>query len=90
MLESACVSDMLPLAPQERIAELEENMEQLMTDLDSSMQDVVSRDEEIDRLVAKLAGGQVSISLLHLTDYADSACSTNSRAQYSVLWTVLT
>ena len=40
-------------------------MEQLMTDLDSSMQDVVSRDEEIDRLEAKLAGGQVSESTLH-------------------------
>lgn len=44
---------------QERIAELEENVEQLMTDLDSSMQDVVSRDEEIDRLEARLASTQV-------------------------------
>ena len=64
---------MLPSATQGRIAELEENMEQLMTDLDSSMQDMVSRDEEIDRLEAKLAGGQVSNSILHLTEYADRA-----------------
>lgn len=32
-----------------------------MTDLDNSMQDVVSRDEEIDKLEAKLAAGQVSL-----------------------------
>ena len=44
---------------QERAAVLEETVEQLMTDLDSSMQDVVDRDEEIDSLEAKLAGIQV-------------------------------
>ena len=44
---------------QERAAELEESVEQLMADLDNSMQDVVSRDEEIDRLEARLAGTQV-------------------------------
>jgi len=49
---------------QDRIAELEENVEQLMTDLDNSMQDVVSRDEEIDKLEARLAGTQVSTSIL--------------------------
>ena len=49
---------------QDRIAELEENVEQLMTDLDNSMQDVVSRDEEIDKLEARLASTQVSTSIL--------------------------
>ena len=49
---------------QDRIAELEENVEQLMTDLDNSMQDVVSRDEEIDKLEARLADTQVSTSSL--------------------------
>ncbi len=49
---------------QDRIAELEENVEQLMTDLDNSMQDVVSRDEEIDKLEARLAGTQVRTSIL--------------------------
>ena len=31
-----------------------------MTDLDSSLQDVISRDEEIEKLEARLAEGQVS------------------------------
>ena len=43
---------------------LEETVEQLMTDLDNSMQDVVDRDAEIDSLEAKLAGIQVE-SLHH-------------------------
>ena len=45
---------------QERNAELEENVEQLMTDLDSSLQDMISRDEEIEKLEARLAERQVS------------------------------
>ena len=45
---------------QERNTELEENIEQLMTDLDSSLQDMISRDEEIEKLEARLAEGQVS------------------------------
>ena len=31
-----------------------------MTDLDSSLQDMISRDEEIEKLEARLAEGQVS------------------------------
>ena len=45
---------------QERAAELEESVEQLMADLDISLQDVVSRDEEIDSLEARLAEYQVN------------------------------
>ncbi len=41
------------------MAELQENVEQLMTELDESMQEVVSRDEEIDQLVARLKGTEV-------------------------------
>ncbi len=41
------------------MAELQENVEQLMTELDESMQEVVSRDEEIDQLVARLKSTQV-------------------------------
>ena len=51
---------MTPRVLQERMAELQENVEQLMTELDESMQEVVSRDEEIDQLVARLKDTQVS------------------------------